>query len=400
MVYLDFAKAFDKVDFGITLEKLHELGVGGKVGKWITSFLSDRVQSVIVEGVPSNNAPVKSGVPQGSVIGPILFLIMMGDIDKTVKDSFVSSFADDTRVGHKVSSTSDEADLQEDLNRIYLFADMNNMKFNTDKFEFVRYKQANDIAASPVYVTCDGKSIAEKSSVRDLGVTMSNDGRFSDHINKVRETACKVTSWILRTFRSREKHLMLTLWKSLVQPHLDYCCQLWSPKLLGDIAILEQVQKSFISKIKGYEHLNYHEKLRKFGLYSLERRRERYSIIYTWRMIESHVPNIGIQTSVSMRRGRMCKIPSYRTSAPNWVKNLKEASFCVRGPRLFNCLPKEIRDISSVHIDVFKAALDSWLSDIPDEPHVPGYTGLRRADTNSIKDMWSMKAANHGHLGQ
>ena len=125
-----------------------------------------------------------------------------------------------------------------------------------------------------------------------------------------------VSGWILRTFRSRQKDLMLTLWKSLVRPHLDYCCQVWSPTLLGDIAILEQLQKSFVSKIKGYEHLNYHERLNEFGLYSLERRRERYLIIYTWRMIEGQVPNIGINTHCSDRRGRICNIPHVHRSIP------------------------------------------------------------------------------------
>ena len=145
--------------------------------------------------------------------------------------------------------------------------------------------------------------------------------------------------------------------------------------------------------------MNYHEKLKEFSLYSLERRRERYLIIYTWRMIEEQVPNIGIKTLFSDRRGRLCVIPAVHHSVANWVKRLRENSFPIKGPRLFNCIPAYLRDISRCDVDRFKTALDSWLSGIPDEPHVPGYTAMRRATTNSILDMWRFRAANHGHLG-
>ena len=90
------------------------------------------------------------------------------------------------------------------------------------------------------------------------------------------------------------------------------------------------------------------------------------------------------------------------TSCPSlhtWVKSLKENSFMIRGLRLFNCIPADTRDISCCNVETFKSALDLWLSGIPDEPHVPGYTAMRRATTNSIIDMWRFRAANHGHLG-
>ena len=96
VVYLDFAKAFDKVDFLVTMRKLHSLGISGKVGKWIYSFLTNRHQAVIVNGVTGNHTQVKSGVPQGSVLGPLLFLVLISDIDEGSASAFISSFADDT----------------------------------------------------------------------------------------------------------------------------------------------------------------------------------------------------------------------------------------------------------------------------------------------------------------
>ena len=139
VIYLDFSKAFDKVDFLVTLRKLKYLGITGNVGKWIYSFITGRTQTVIVSGIKSDVSEVKSGVPQGSVLGPLLFLILLGDIDKSVASAFVSSFADDTRVGRRIKTPADVQALQEDLNTIYRWSSKNNMNFYSDKFECIRY---------------------------------------------------------------------------------------------------------------------------------------------------------------------------------------------------------------------------------------------------------------------
>ena len=108
VIYLDFSKAFDKVDHSVVLEKLRLFGITGKLHRWIKSFLVDRSQTVMVNGFLSNPVHVKSGVPQGSVLGPLLFLILISDIDKEILHSFLSSFADDTRVGKPVANKDDK----------------------------------------------------------------------------------------------------------------------------------------------------------------------------------------------------------------------------------------------------------------------------------------------------
>ena len=118
-IYLDFAKAFDKVDHNIVLQKLSALGVRGKLLSWIQSFLISRTQRVIVNGILSNPAPVISGVPQGSVIGPLLFLVLLSDIDIDTVSSFLSSFADDTRISKGVSNVTGASALQTDLEAVY-----------------------------------------------------------------------------------------------------------------------------------------------------------------------------------------------------------------------------------------------------------------------------------------
>ena len=119
VVYLDFAKAFDKVDFMVTMRKLQEMGITGKLGRWINAFLTHRKQAILVNGARSEPTEVKSGVPHGSVLGPLLFLVLIGDIDRKVAQAYVSSFADDTRVSLGVTSVEDTKCLQNDLDAIY-----------------------------------------------------------------------------------------------------------------------------------------------------------------------------------------------------------------------------------------------------------------------------------------
>jgi hypothetical protein len=398
VVYLDFAKAFDKVDFLVTLRKLKNLGISGKLGKWLYAFLTDRTQAVLVNGARSKHCEVKSGVPQGSVLGPLLFLILIGDIDDRVTTSFVSSFADDTRVGRRISTESDVKDLQADLNTIYQWAVDNNMQFNSDKFECLRYGKNKDIQTHTHYTSNSADAITVKESVKDLGVTMSSDGSFKKQIANVIESANKMCGWILRTFRTRAAHPMLTLWRSMVLSRLDYCSQLWCPIQKGDIQALEGVQRSFIRKISGVNHLNYWEQLHELGLYSLERRRERYQIIYTWRILEDQVPNIhapnkgAIQADHHIRRGRFCQVPHVSKSAPPQVQKQRYASFSLRGPCLFNSLPHSIRNKSNCSTDEFKRNLDKYLATVPDEPQVPGYTAFRRAESNSLLHMAQIAA--------
>ena len=160
-----------------------------------------------------------------------------------------------------------------------------------------------------------------------------------------------MSGWILRTFKTRAQLPMMTLFKSLVLPVMEYCCVAWSPGLLGQVRKLESVQRYFTSKIRSISHLNYWERLEHLELYSLERRRERYAIIYTMKILKELVPNFSnesykIKTYVSQRRGLLCSIPVIQVGSSDYHKALKDGSFAVMGPRLFNCIPKTLRDKS------------------------------------------------------
>ena len=285
VIYTDFSKAFDKCETNVLLHTLRDCGVKGRVGLWLAAFLhsSSRKQAVGVEGRVSSLVPVISGVPQGTVLGPVLFLVHIRGISSNLSpETHSSSVADDTRIWRGVSCNKDCEDLQSDLESVYGWAKEVNMEFNSKKFEWVRYTANKDSAPIFQYSAPDNSDIEKKDSLRDLGVILNSDLSFSLQVEKAVALASQMGGWGMRTFRGRSSFLLLTMFKSLVQPHLDYCSQLWSPTSQDLINKLEQVQRSLVSRISDnrIQNLNYREKLRSLRLYSQERRRERYMIIF------------------------------------------------------------------------------------------------------------------------
>ena len=374
VVYLDFAKAFDKVDHHLVLRKAQSMGIDGKLLSWLQEFLTNRTQSVVVNGRVSAPRPVISGVPQGSVLGPLIFLILIADIDEDILHALIASFADDTRATKGLKSELDAADLQNDLFRIYQWSERNNMEFNAIKFELMRYGRNTKLKDSTSYVASNWELIEEKEHVKDLGITMSNDCSFKVHIDNVIETAKRISSWILRTFRTREITPMLTLYKSLVRPILEYGSALWAPIAKGKIQRLEEIQQSFIRKIRGLSK-DYCTALKEIKLYSLERRRERYIIMHVWKMLEGKAPNLAdtetsrikLQSEIHSRRGRTCLIHGL-ASTPTHLHKAKQQTVKCFGLKLFNSLPKQIRNITGTDVTQFKTQLDKFLQLVEDKP--------------------------------
>ena len=146
---------------------------------------------------------------------------------------------------------------------------------------------------------------------------------------------------------------------------------------------------AFLKKFQNLSHLNYWEQLSHLKLYSLQRRRERYIVIYVWKLLEKMVPNFGINARVNPRTSRFCLIPHVRTIAPIRIQSIRFASLSVNGPRLFNSMPKSIRNITGCTVDTFKAALDNHLASIPDEPRVRSLIPYCRQSSNSLLVMKS-----------
>ena len=181
-IYLDFSKAFDKVETGVLLHKLRDSKVLGKMGVWLAKFLdpSARKQAVAVEGRLSDLSPVISGVPQGTVLGPILFLLHISCIAREVSlETNITSYVDDTRANRSIGDPSDCAALQSDLEAIYRWAKDVNMIFNGDKLEALRYWPKTECKPDNSYKDPDGNEIKEKAHLRDLGVEMSSELNFN-----------------------------------------------------------------------------------------------------------------------------------------------------------------------------------------------------------------------------
>ena len=391
VVYLDFAKAFDKVDHGVLLRKLIRIGVGGPLLAWIECFLRHRRQAVVVEGATSTECEVISGVPQGSVLGPLLSLIHIWDIDAETRFSTVSSFADDTRVLMTVKFDDDCARLQEDLATIYRRTETNNMKLNGSKFERIRYttvKTLND----KNYTAHDGSVIERSSQLLDLGVVIQDSATFEAQIKSMVAKARRQMGWVLRTFATREPMAMLTLYKSTVLPLLEYASQLWSPGAIGLIRTIEGVQRTYTSRIAGLSHLNYWQRLKTLKLYSLERRRDRYAILYIYKIFKRIVPNIKVQGSEinfyeHRRLGRHCRIPPFTKRAQVRVSTIHEQSFAVHAPKLFNVLPIDVRNFNG-SVESFKNKLDSYLQTVSDQPVLPHYYEV--AQSNSLTSQYRL----------
>ena len=392
-VYLDFSKAFDKVETGVLLHKLKDAKVLGKVGCWLASFLDSggRQQAVVVDGRISSLSPVISGVPQGTVLGPVLFLLHIADIARDVSASTkTSSYVDDTRANRCIADpVIDCQALQNDLSSIYSWADDVNMMFNSEKFECLRFWPGKTSTPEFIYKSPDGTAIEEKEHLRDLLVELGNDLSFTIHIQNTVSAANQLIGWALRTFRRRSRQIMMTIWRTLIQTKLDYCSQLWSPSDQASILKIENVARHFTSQVAGLEGQDYWERLSSLRMYSQERRRERYQIIFVWKVLQGHVQGYTLTCSDHPRRGRYVNISPYKRTSPSAVRNAREATLSVRGAGLFNLLPRALRDTQSGTVDQFKAQLDKWLELVPDQPTVPGRQ--RAAKTNSLLDQVSSR---------
>jgi hypothetical protein len=398
VIYLDLSKAFDKVNHSILIHKIKQIGIDGKVCSWIQSFLSDRTQQVIIDGSNSSPAKVLSGVPQGTVLGPVLFIIYMNDLNNVIKHSLLKCFADDSKLIKSIENLKDREKLIEDLEAVLQWTKDNSMEFNADKFQLIQHGQHDDMK-QPYNLPNDQK-LDKSTTVKDLGTQVSEDLTWRHNINTLANDATSFANWILRTIKSRAPEVMLTMYKSYVLSRLEYNSPLWNPLLLCDITKVEAVQRSFTSKISRLDDLNYWQRLSSLKLYSLQRRRERFIAIHIWKIYSKLAPNdADFQFYNHIRLGPKCRRINYPCRVAS-IKTLRFNSFSCIGPRLFNSIPGYIKN--STNLATFKSRLDKLLQTLPDEPPTPGY---RSSHSNSLLEMvrlinQSSAAVNGGGPGE
>ena len=280
-------------------------------------------------------------------------------------------FVGDAKMKDSINTEDDVEKLQENLERLYEWETENKMKFNGSKFQVVRYGQNEELKNSTMYFTTNMEDVIQQfDSVRDLGVIISDDAKFEKHLDKVISKVRQKIGWVCRTFYTRRTDILKQLWKSVIQCHIDYCSQLYKPGQAKGMLSIEKLFYDFTLKIPEVKQENYWKRLSILKMYSQERRMERYRIIYVWKILEGYAPNCGVEVALENARiGRKCKIPQLVQNGRKAIQTLREQSFQIDGTRLFNCLPKKIRNIKRDQ-DIFKVELDNFLSSIPDQPRV------------------------------
>ena len=242
------SKAFDKVDHKILLRKLKALGIDGKILQWLTAFLTNRQQVVMVDGQKSKPEKVLSGVPQGTVLGPLLFILYINDITKVIRNTYIKIFADDSKLIKVINSVEDRDLFNEDILAVTEWAVANKMELNRLKYQLIQYGKNPELKLP--YTIDENTTVNKSETVKDLGVLMSENMLFNDHIIECKNKAKKVAGWILRLVQSRSEETILLLYKTYVRPHLEYACSLWSPHLVKHISAIESVQQPKFRDLK------------------------------------------------------------------------------------------------------------------------------------------------------
>ena len=356
IIYLDFQKAFDKVPHEKLLLKVEALGITGNTARWIASWLHDRKQRVLVNGASSPWLPVASGVPQGSVLGPVLFIIYINDIDVGL-NNFISKFADDTKIGNTIITDEDRIKLQQDLNRIAEWSSNWQMPFNVGKCQVLHVGNSNNRYEYEM----NGRKINTSNSVKDLGITLSRDLKFSQHCSEAAKKANRMLGFIKRNFTFMSSDIIIPLYKSLVRPHLEYSVQFWAPHFSKDIAKLETVQRRATKLIPSIRNKPYEDRLKHLDLYSLTKRRLRGKLIQCFKIVKGfdnvNMDNFFTFAPEMPTRGHSLKLSGHRV-------NLDATKFFFTNDIIdaWNRLP--ITVIESTTINMFKSRLDHHLSDI------------------------------------
>ena len=240
MAIFDFSKAFDSVPHQRLLTKLHAYGIRNNILKWISTFLTSRRQRVVVNGCQSSWLPVASGVPQGTVLGPLLFLLYINDITCEIR-SQIRLFADDCIVYRTITNPLDSAILQQDIDSLQSWADTWQMQFNSRKCHIMSISRQR-CRPHTVY-KLGSMPLSYVDSYPYLGVTVSSDMRWHNHISTVAAKATRMLNFVRRNIYHCSSEAKSLAYLSLVRPHLEYASSAWDPHLEKDIHRLEMVQR-------------------------------------------------------------------------------------------------------------------------------------------------------------
>ena len=356
IIFLDFRKAFDTVPHCRLLKKLSSYGICDNLLNWLSSFLINRTQQVVLHGHKSDSFVVRSGVPQGSVLGPLLFLLYVNDLPGHVS-SEISMFADDTKIYHKIKNIADCHQLQSDLDKLNIWSKEWLLSFNIEKCKYMRLGNNETVFNYTMFNADKVSYLLQTFEETDLGIAITPSMNFSSQVNKSYTKAMQALSMIKRSFKFLNNKIFLLLYRVFIRPHLEYCVQAWCPYLCRDIDKLEKVQRRATKLLPNLTHLPYPDRLKILGLYSLYYRRIRGDLILTYRILNKHIKidsNIFFSLStVTHTRGHQLKL--YKPP----VQHLpRQKIFSNRIINEWNSLPEYV--VSATSINDFKNRLDNY----------------------------------------
>ena len=364
LILFDFSKAFDIVSHSILLTKLDQLGVDRGLIAWIEAFLVGRTMSVAIRDVLSNPRSVTSGVPQGSVLGPILFLLFVNHIAAHLSCHF-KIFADDLKLYMNVSEPdiAHHSDCvkrcQDDISTLYSTAESWGLRFNKEKCVVIRFQRKFHTLPPPSY-HIDNVQIRVVDSHTDLGVIVDSSLKFHEHIQRTAQKAGGLAQNLLKSTVCRSPEFMTTIFSSHVRPIMEYCSVIWHTGYIGDLRILESVQRRWTKRIDGMTQLDYGSRLRSLNMYSVSGRLLRADMIYCWKLFNGQccVPPSALFSPAPQggTRGHPFKVGHVRVQT-----DVRRRYFSVRCIDQWNGLPRNV--VMEQDYKTFKNKLAAALGD-------------------------------------
>ena len=359
VVYVDFSKAFDSIVFSKLLFKLEQYGITGTLLKWLSSFINGRTQRVVIENCFSSFTDVVSGVPQGSVLGPILFLIFINDIvSSCCGNTKVKLFADDVKLYSIYNCEDGMLNLQQSVDKLVYWSSIWQLKVNVDKCHVLSIRNRNkskDSRPNQCLYLLDGVPLSNVSFISDLGVTFNSNLSFKLHISTIITKALQRVGVFFRGFNSRRLDFVRKTFVTYIRPLLKYNSIVWNPAHKYLIDKIESVQRQFTKRIVSISNLSYLERLQILGLVPLELRRLHFDLIQYYKIFNNmtslnqsdyfthHHPS-----SFSRKQESFLIKPFNK---PNYLLT----SFFYRSVDCWNSLPLSVKNSTSLH--TFKTKL-------------------------------------------
>jgi Reverse transcriptase (RNA-dependent DNA polymerase). len=352
VIYLDLSKAFDRVSHHILLEMLAGLHLEQGTTLWLLAYLSDRKFCVRVGSTISSIRSVKSGVPQGSILGPLLFLIYINALPDQIRSSCIM-YADDLKIWHKLTSDSDGSELQEDLDRVTTWLNEHSLTTNPDKCVCMHINQKGDYHSFSI----EGVPIRTSTCERDLGSLISADLSITPNTTRLANIAWNRMGVLARLTGKIDRVCFPFIFRSLIRPLLEINIQALSPYLKRDINALENVQRRASKRVKGLWNTPYAERLKLLNLFPLDYRRFRGDLILMFKVMRTNAHPLNSLFELSPNahtRGH-----AFKVQPPHCSSNVRKYAFAVRVCNPWNSLPSEIVSLDSV--DAFKRGIDKLL---------------------------------------